>query len=238
VSTGPHVTHLLFVDDSIVFLEESQDNMEALKDILIKYEAALGQCVNLQKSSIFFGKGCHEETKVELKNVLGVNSEALSKRYIGLPTLVGRSKEGTFKYVTESSKTKVSGWKGQGLSTAVREVLIKSSLQDVPTFSMSCFHLTKKMCRNLTSISSKFWWGAMNGERKVHWISWQKMCAVKRDGGLGFLDPEAFNQALLAKQAWRILQEPSSLLAGTIFSLSRRCPWGDQGLDSQSPRVR
>lgn len=94
--------------------------------------------------------------KVQLKQVLGVKSEALSERYLGLPTLVGKSKERTFKYVTESSKGKVTGRKGQGLSKAAREVLIKSGLQATPTFTMSCFHLTKKICRSLTSISSKF----------------------------------------------------------------------------------
>ena len=167
-STGPHVTHLLFADDSIVFLEGSRANTEALKGILASYEAASGQRVNLQKSSIFFGMGCQEEVKAELKGALGVESEALSERYLGLPTLVGRSKEGTFKYVTESSKKKVSGLKGQGLSKAAREVLVKSGLQAVPTFTMSCFQLIKKTCWNLTSISSKFWWGATNGERKVH----------------------------------------------------------------------
>ncbi|XP_073367971.1 uncharacterized protein [Aegilops tauschii subsp. strangulata] len=201
--TGPHITHLLFADDSIVFLEGNRGNFEALRDILKVYEEASGQKVNLQKSSVFFGKGCGEARKAELLSIIGINTEALNERYLGLPTLVGRSKDGTFKYVKESSAGKVSGWKGQGLSKA-------------PTLTMSCFQLTKKMCRNLTSISSNFWWGEANGERKVHWLAWTKMCKAKREGGMGFRDPEAFNQALLAKQAWRVLQLPSSLCARVL----------------------
>ena len=90
-----------------------------------------------------------------MKHALGVDSEALSEKYLGLPTQVGRSKEGSFKYVTKSSKGKVTGWKGKGISKKAGEVLMKV----VPTFTMNCFHLTKKTCWNLSLISSKFWWG-------------------------------------------------------------------------------
>jgi hypothetical protein len=58
---GPHITHLLFADDSIVFLEASVESMHALKEVLLAYEVASGQKVNLQKSSIFFGDGCRPE---------------------------------------------------------------------------------------------------------------------------------------------------------------------------------
>ena len=93
----------------IVFLGGSQDNLETLGEILQVYGQASGQRVNLHKSSIFFGKGCSEDNKGMLKGIIGITSKALSEKYLGLPTVVGRSKEGTFKHVKESSQGKVLG---------------------------------------------------------------------------------------------------------------------------------
>jgi hypothetical protein len=70
---------------------------------------------------------------------------------------------------------------------------------------VSCFKFNKKQWKKLNMISSNFWWGDIDGSRKVQWISWEKMCEMKRRGGMGLRNFESFNQALLAKQAWRIL---------------------------------
>lgn len=51
---------------------------------------------------------------------------------------------------------------------------------------------------------------------KIHGCSWSQMCSRKKDGGLGFRDLHIFNQAMLAKQSWRIIRRPNKILAKVL----------------------
>ena len=57
----------------------------------------------------------------------------------------------------------------------------------------------------------KFWWGYNGEARKDHWVKWERLCEAKEVEGMGFKEIEMFNQALLAKQVWRMINNLDSL---------------------------
>jgi hypothetical protein len=52
----------------------------------------------------------------------------------------------------------------------------------------------------------------------MHWCAWNKMTRPKKQGGLGFRDFCLFNQALLPRQAQRLLEFLDSLCARLLKS--------------------
>lgn len=174
---------------------------------------ASGQRINHDKSSIFFSRGCPQIVRDSVKNTLNVHNESLSERYLGMPTDVGHSKNGTFRYLRDRVWEKVRGWMEKLLSAAGKEVLIKSVAQAIPVYSMACFRLPRGLCESVTSLIRQFWWGSKQGKRKPCWVAWDVMTRPKHIGGFGFRDLEIFNLALLARQTWGMLQNPTSLSA-------------------------
>ena len=126
--------------------------------------------------------------------------------------MVGKGKKKAFNSLKDQVGRRIARWKGKLLSNVGREILIKAVAQVTPTYTMSCFKLPDSLCQELNTMVSSFWWGQQGSERKMAWVSWERMCTRKMDGGMGFKDLKAFNLALLAKQGWRLLQTPSSLI--------------------------
>ncbi|KAA3465141.1 reverse transcriptase [Gossypium australe] len=58
---GPEISHLLFADDCILFGEASEKGARILKDILKEYEGCSGQCIDFNKSTIFYSSNTSNE---------------------------------------------------------------------------------------------------------------------------------------------------------------------------------
>lgn len=120
---------------------------------------------------------------------------------------------------------------------------------------MSVFKLSKELCQNNQYSIIRFWWGHNHEDCKIHWISAQKLCKSKDDGGIGFHNVEAFDNVLLAKQVWRLIKDGNSLVArllrakyfpdGNIFkatlgtrpSFTWRCLYGARTWKCGNPMV-
>ena len=104
-------------------------------------------------------------------------------------------------------------WEEKMMSVAAKETLIKSVAQPIPTYIMGVLKLPMSVCDDLTRMIRSYWWGVEAGKHKTHWVAWEKMIRLKNHVGLGFRDIRIFNQALLVRQAWRLLKRPNSLCA-------------------------
>jgi hypothetical protein len=102
------------------------------------------------------------------------------------------------------------------LSGAARETLIKAVAQSTPTYYMSCFLLTSDTCKKITSAISNCWWGSAADGWGMHWKKWSELTLPKVYEGMGFKDIKKFNLAMLGKQGWRLMTNPSSLCAWVL----------------------
>uniref|UniRef100_A0A453M681 Reverse transcriptase domain-containing protein n=1 Tax=Aegilops tauschii subsp. strangulata TaxID=200361 RepID=A0A453M681_AEGTS len=88
-----------------------------VNQVLDTYCQASGQRINYAKSSIFFSKGVPENIRNDIKGILHVPNETLNEKYLGMPSDIGSSKNGAFKYLKDRLWSRIQGWIEKSLST-------------------------------------------------------------------------------------------------------------------------
>ncbi|XP_058734150.1 uncharacterized protein LOC131605869 [Vicia villosa] len=164
-----------------------------LMGILNIYAEATGQEINLSKSEVYFSRNISRPAQEDLAKLMGVRHVLGTGTYLGLPSMIGRSKKATFSFLKDRIWKKINSWSGRSLSRAGKEVMIKSVLQSILTYIMSLYLIPDGVVKDVEKMLNSF--------------------CLKSEGGMGFRDFKAFNLAMIAKQGWNFLSKPNSLVA-------------------------
>jgi hypothetical protein len=152
----------------------------------------------------------------DIKAILGVSASSFEEKYLGLPTPNGRMKSGCFQPILKRFTKRLTDWNQKFMSHGAKDTLIKAVVQALPGYAMGVFKLSMGLCDQYEKLICDFWWGDNKNARKVHWNAWENLTKPKGRGGMGFRDMHLFIQSLLARLAWRLFQNPSSLCARVL----------------------
>ena len=70
---APRISHLLFTDDSLLFCRATYKETKVVLEILKLYAEASSQCINMDKSSVFFSNNTSPQIRDLIKVLLGVS---------------------------------------------------------------------------------------------------------------------------------------------------------------------
>nr|KYP37647.1 Putative ribonuclease H protein At1g65750 family [Cajanus cajan] len=211
------VSLLQFADDTIFFGEATLNNVITVKSILRCYELVLGLKVNFFKSRC----GAIETSStnmVRFATILNCKILDIPFTYLGLHIRDNPRRKVMWKHVIHKLQKRLARGKNKLLSMAGRVCLINSVLSSLPIFYFSFYKMPRKVQKEVESIQRKFLWGEEQDHRKVAWVSWDKICRKKSQGGLGIKYLSLFNDSLLAKWRWHMYHDRSNLWVNVLES--------------------
>lgn len=213
----PPIHSLFFADDLIVCGRADNNDANTIARIFNQFCAISGQTPNWNKSAILFSKHTDNHLRSAIKNIFPAPDMNLNTLHLGHPLILpGKKRAAAYNFIIDKFRAKLNSYKANRLSHAGRLTLIKSVFASLPVYYMSTILLSKGTIAKLTSIVRKFWWTGIqkdNDSKPICFRAWDDICKPMHEGGLGIRDLSFMNKSLVATAAWRIIKNPSSLVA-------------------------
>jgi len=152
------LTHLQFVDDTLIIGEKSWLNVCSMRAVLLLFEEVSGLKVNFQKSMLT-GVNISDSWLTEAASVMNCRRGTIPFVYLGLPIGGDSTKLSFWKPVVDRIVTRLSLWNNKFLSFGGRLVLLKVVLSSLSVYFLSFFKSPAGIISSLESLSKTFFWG-------------------------------------------------------------------------------
>ncbi|KAJ1689817.1 hypothetical protein LUZ63_013972 [Rhynchospora breviuscula] len=202
-------------------MEANPRNLLIVSEVLSNFASLSGLRVNDDKC-LFVPISIHESAFSQIASILKCQAKDLPITYLGLPLSIRRPRKIHFQPLISAFQRKLNGWKARFLSLGGRLILVKSVLTALPLHYMQVLKLPPWLLKHLEGIRRRFFWKGKDKCLGGHClVNWSKCCLPKENGGLGILDLQRQNQALLMKWLWKLKHEPTSVWSSTVQLLYR-----------------
>ncbi|KAL0555833.1 hypothetical protein IC582_004334 [Cucumis melo] len=193
-----NLTHLLFADDILLFVEDDEHSLQNLKNIINLFQLASGLNINLNKSTISPINIDAARTD-QIASQWRITTKFFPINYLGVPLGGKQTTKAFWKNIDEKISKKLASWKYSMLSKGGKITLIKSTLASLPTYQLSIFKAPVSTCKIIEKSWRNFFWKNPSETHKLHLVSWAKITSPKERGGLGISRLKDTNFALLTK---------------------------------------
>eukprot|EP00253_Pinus_taeda_P030204 PITA_30204 len=200
------LTHLLFVDDVLIFLNGSIGDSTALQHAMHLFQMATGMKINVQKSTITT-VGCTTHESAFALQRFPFNSLTLAEgiKYLGFRLKPIGYKIADWLWLITKVERRLQIWYHRYLSRARRLILIKAVIEATPVYWMALTWIPKGILHRLQHICSRFLWAGQKPGRLFAWVRWDTIAKPKSWGGWGIKKLDLFSKALAAKLGWKLL---------------------------------
>lgn len=209
-ATSPHLSHLLFADDVLLFTKAKKSQIRFIKDLFDRFSKASGLKINLSKSRAFYSSGIPHHKINNLTSLSGIRCTTSLDKYLGFPILKGRPKRSDFNFIIDKMHTRLASWKSKLLNKPGRLTLATSVLSSIPAYYMQINWLPQSICDSIDQTTRNFIWRGSN-DKGIHLVGWKKIAKPKNIGGLGIRSAREANICLLGKLIWDLIQRNDKL---------------------------
>eukprot|EP00253_Pinus_taeda_P002467 PITA_02467 len=204
------LTHLLFVDDVLIFLNGSIGDTTTLQNAMHLFQQAIGMKVNVQKSTITtVGCTTHELAFASQRFPFISLSLTDGIKYLGFRLKPNGYKIADWLWLITKVERRLQVWYHRYLSRAGRLILIKAVIEATPIYWMALTWIPKGILHRLQHICSRFLWAGQKPSRLFAWVKWDTIAKPKSWGGWGIKKLDLFSKALAAKLGWQLLTSES-----------------------------